>query len=126
MAEFGVPFVVSNAMVDGVEITARGYNNTEQEYRDAQTECNGRVVEAGLATALTDDQLRENYPQQVAFVECMIDAGWNVGPPVSEAEWVASGGTADVGQNWSTYASTDDLAFGPAVHACVETVRAQL
>jgi len=116
MDGYDIPFTTLEAEGKEGTFMARGYDTTSNGYVSAHLAC--LPIASAVVPTPSRAELLDSYQLELEFLACLDSAGFETGTPVSEDEWIASGGLADPSSNWSVLANSNDPAFNTAYTAC--------
>jgi len=123
MDEFEVPYEEVLGEGSTGSSIGRAYDTTYSGYAAAFDECKGRA--SALIPRLSDADLAASYQLELKFLACLDAAGFDTGDPVSQEEWIATGGLVDPSSNWQVLANSNDPAFNTAYTTCFTSVSAE-
>lgn len=104
-------FVVVDVLIDAKQSKGRAYNLEIPDTKAHFDECQKKALAAVPIVAQSKDDLRATHGRLTKIVDCVRDAGFDLGTMVSVDEFVANGGVPDgaLTSRWSQFAEQPEF-----------------
>jgi N6-adenosine-specific RNA methylase IME4 len=111
-------FDVIDVIVDGEQSQSRAYRDNNPDTNKHYDECQRKASAAVPIAPQSNDDLRATHSRLTKIVECVRDAGFDLGTMMSVDEFVANGGAPEgaLTSRWSQFAEQPE--FLDNFHRC--------